>query len=46
MVVPYDLAREVAEGVCYAGMASRTRYPERSLTGRIKAGLACADRID
>jgi hypothetical protein len=45
-VVSYDLAGEVTEGVCYAGMASRARYPERSLNGGIKAGFACADRID
>lgn len=44
MVIPYDLAGEVAEGVCYAGMASRAQYPERSLNGGIKAGFACADR--
>ena len=46
MVVPYDLADEVAEGVYYAGMASRAQYPERSLNGGIEAGFACADRID
>ncbi|WP_267640598.1 NAD(P)/FAD-dependent oxidoreductase [Haloarchaeobius amylolyticus] len=45
MVVPYDLADEVAEGVYYAGMASRAQYPERSLNGGIVAGYACADRI-
>jgi len=46
MVVPYDLADEVAEGVYYAGMASRAQYPERSLNGGILAGFECADRID
>jgi protoporphyrinogen oxidase len=44
-VVPYDL-RDVAEGLYYAGMASRAQYPERSLNGGIVAGFACADRID
>jgi protoporphyrinogen oxidase len=43
MVVPYDLAEEVAEGVTYAGMASRAQYPERSLNGGIEAGYAAAD---
>jgi len=46
MVVPYDLAEEVAEGVYYAGMASQAQYPERSLNGAIEAGYACADLID
>jgi len=46
MVVPYDLGEEVAEGVYYAGMASRAQYPERSLNGGIEAGYACADLID
>ena len=46
MVVPYDLGGEVAEGVYYAGMASRAQYPERSLNGAIEAGYACADLID
>ena len=45
MVVPYDLADEVGEGVYYAGMASRSQYPERSLNGALEAGFACADRI-
>jgi protoporphyrinogen oxidase len=45
MVIPYDLGNEVAEGVYYAGMASRAQYPERSLNGGIVAGFACADRI-
>ncbi|AUV83070.1 protoporphyrinogen oxidase [Salinigranum rubrum] len=44
-VVPYDLS-EVAEGLYYAGMASRAQYPERSLNGGIVAGFECADRID
>lgn len=45
MVIPYDLAEEVTDGVYYAGMASRAQYPERSLNGGILAGFACADRI-
>jgi protoporphyrinogen oxidase len=44
-VVPYDL-REVADGLYYAGMASRAQYPERSLNGGIVAGFECADRIE
>jgi len=46
MVVPYDLGDHVAEGVYYAGMASRAQYPERSLDGGIVAGFECADLID
>jgi protoporphyrinogen oxidase len=46
MVVPYDLSGEVADGIYYAGMASRAQYPERSLNGGIEAGYACADLID
>ena len=45
MVVPYDLSEAVADGVYYAGMASRAQYPERSLNGGIEAGFECADRI-
>jgi protoporphyrinogen oxidase len=45
MVVPYDLGDAVADGVYYAGMASRAQYPERSLNGGVVAGFACADRI-
>jgi protoporphyrinogen oxidase len=45
MVVPYDLGEEVAEGVYYAGMASRAQYPERSLNGALVAGFECAGRI-
>ncbi|MFC5366915.1 NAD(P)/FAD-dependent oxidoreductase [Salinirubrum litoreum] len=45
LVVPYDLADDVAEGVYYAGMASEAQYPERSLNGGIVAGFECADRI-
>ncbi|MEF8852724.1 MAG: NAD(P)/FAD-dependent oxidoreductase [Haloarculaceae archaeon] len=45
MVVPYDLGEAVAEGVYYAGMASRAQYPERSLNGGIEAGYACADLV-
>ncbi|MEF8780951.1 MAG: NAD(P)/FAD-dependent oxidoreductase [Haloferacaceae archaeon] len=44
-VIPYDLGETVAEGVYYAGMASRAQYPERSLNGGIVAGFECADRI-
>ncbi|WP_299262664.1 NAD(P)/FAD-dependent oxidoreductase [Halorientalis sp.] len=43
MVVPYDLSEPVADGVTYAGMASRAQYPERSLNGGIEAGFAAAD---
>ncbi|WP_331234619.1 NAD(P)/FAD-dependent oxidoreductase [Natronorarus salvus] len=43
-VIPYDLS-EVAEGLTYAGMASRAQYPERSLDGGVVAGFACADLI-
>ncbi|MFB6196243.1 MAG: NAD(P)/FAD-dependent oxidoreductase [Haloplanus sp.] len=45
LVVPYDLSADVADGVYYAGMASRAQYPERSLNGGIVAGFECADRI-
>jgi protoporphyrinogen oxidase len=45
MVIPYDLGDEVADGLYYAGMASRAQYPERSLNGGIVAGFECADRI-
>jgi protoporphyrinogen oxidase len=45
LVVPYDLADEVAAGVYYAGMASPAQYPERSLDGGVVAGYECADRI-
>ncbi len=45
MVIPYHLDDEVAEGVYYAGMASRAQYPERSLNGGIVAGYEVADRI-
>jgi len=44
-VVPYDLGEAVAEGIYYAGMASRAQYPERSLNGAIVAGESCAERI-
>ncbi|AQL43537.1 protoporphyrinogen oxidase [Halorientalis sp. IM1011] len=43
MVIPYDLSEAVADGVTYAGMASRAQYPERSLNGAIEAGFAAAD---
>ncbi|QLG63168.1 NAD(P)/FAD-dependent oxidoreductase [Halorarum salinum] len=46
LVVPYDLDDEVAEGLYYAGMASRAQYPERSLNGGVVAGFEVADRID
>jgi len=45
MVIPYDLSAAVAEGVTYAGMASRAQYPERSLNGAIEAGFAAADSL-
>ncbi|MFC7098168.1 NAD(P)/FAD-dependent oxidoreductase [Halobaculum marinum] len=45
LVVPYDLADEVADGLYYAGMASEAQYPERSLNGGVVAGYECADRI-
>ncbi len=44
-VVPYDLQNAVADGIYYAGMASRAQYPERSLNGGVVAGYECADRI-
>ena len=44
-VIPYDLGEEVADGLYYAGMASRAQYPERSLDGGVVAGYECADRI-
>lgn len=46
LVVPYDLADDVADGVYYAGMASEAQYPERSTNGAVLAGYECADRID
>ena len=45
MVVPYDLGGEIADGLYYAGMASRAQYPERSLNGGIEAGYAAADAL-
>jgi protoporphyrinogen oxidase len=45
MVVPYNLGEAVADGLYYAGMASRAQYPERSLDGGVVAGYECADRI-
>ncbi|WP_255195430.1 NAD(P)/FAD-dependent oxidoreductase [Halorarius litoreus] len=45
MVVPYDLGNEVAEGLYYAGMASKAQYPERSLNGAVVAGYEAADRV-
>ncbi|MFB6134688.1 MAG: NAD(P)/FAD-dependent oxidoreductase [Halanaeroarchaeum sp.] len=45
MVIPYDLGTAVADGVYYAGMASKAQYPERSLNGAIVAGYEVADRI-
>ena len=45
MVVPYDLAAAGYPGVYYAGMASRSQYPERSLNGAIEAGYSAADRV-
>jgi len=46
LVVPYDLSGPVADGVAYAGMASRAQYPERSLNGGIEAGYAAADALE
>ncbi|GAA0227084.1 NAD(P)/FAD-dependent oxidoreductase [Haladaptatus pallidirubidus] len=45
LVVPYDLGDDIADGIYYAGMASKAQYPERSLNGGIVAGYECADRI-
>jgi hypothetical protein len=45
MVIPYDLSEQVAHGIYYAGMASRTQYPERSLNGGIEAGFKCSNLI-
>ncbi|WP_227374553.1 NAD(P)/FAD-dependent oxidoreductase [Haladaptatus halobius] len=45
MVVPFDLGDDIADGIYYAGMASKAQYPERSLNGGIVAGYECADRI-
>lgn len=45
LVVPYNLGDAVAEGLYYAGMASRAQYPERSLNGGIVAGYEAADRL-
>jgi protoporphyrinogen oxidase len=45
MVVPYDLGDAVADGLYYAGMASRAQYPERSLNGGIVAGYEAADAL-
>ncbi|WP_254535374.1 NAD(P)/FAD-dependent oxidoreductase [Halomarina litorea] len=45
MVVPYDLSEAVADGLYYAGMASRAQYPERSLNGAVEAGFEVADGI-
>jgi protoporphyrinogen oxidase len=42
-VVPYDLGDALADGLTYAGMASRAQYPERSLNGGIEAGFAAAN---
>lgn len=44
-VIPYDLSGQVADGIYYAGMASRAQYPERSLNGAIEAGFECANVI-
>jgi len=45
LVVPYDLGEAVADGVYYAGMASRAQYPERSLDGAIESGFECSNII-
>ena len=44
-IIPYDISKEVGEGIYYAGMASKAQYPERSLNGAIEAGCACAELI-
>lgn len=44
-IVPYQLSEVVAEGLYYAGMATRAQYPDRSLSGAIEAGFDCASRI-
>ena len=45
-IIPYDISEKVGNGVYYAGMASKSQYPERSLNGAIEAGLACAILIN
>ncbi|MCU4751649.1 FAD-dependent oxidoreductase [Halobacteria archaeon AArc-curdl1] len=44
-VVPYDLETAVADGVFYAGTASRATYPELRLEGAVAAGDAGAERV-
>lgn len=44
-IVPYDLSEELDEGIYYAGMASMSQYPERSLNGAIESGMECARLI-
>ncbi|MFB6354062.1 MAG: FAD-dependent oxidoreductase, partial [Halobacteriales archaeon] len=44
-VVPYDLGDAVADGLAYAGMATRAQYPERSLNGAVEAGFAAAEAL-
>jgi len=44
-IVPYDLSEELDDGIYYAGMASRSQYPERSLNGAIESGMECARLI-
>lgn len=45
-IIPYDLGDAIADGVYYAGMATRAQYPDRSLSGGIEAGQKCADLIN
>ena len=45
-IIQYDISEKVGNGVYYAGMASKSQYPERSLNGAIEAGLACAILIN
>lgn len=44
-VVPYDLGDDIAEGIYYAGMATRAQYPERSLDGALRAGETAAGHV-
>jgi len=45
MVIPYDLSDQIANGIYYAGMASRAQYPERSLNGGVEAGFNSAHMV-
>lgn len=44
-VIPTALDGEIADGVYYAGMASREQYPERSVNGAIEAGYHAASSV-